>query len=200
MTFLTQWLTQVVLFLLLAMTVDMILPSGSLKKYARLVIGLLLILVLLDPLFSLFQIRPQEITNYSMAALNQITEEEDMEESIEKKKNEILVQQDAYKLEQVKQALHEKLETPLSEEWDLQLNGVDLTFKEPSPSTETLEKLIVTVSETEGAGNVSQVEIDIDSDESQRDNPEKKGLVEWLAKELEMDQEIIDIHWEDPDE
>lgn len=53
MSFLTEWLTTIVLFILFAIVIDMLLPSSSMQKYAKMVVSLLLIVVMLTPIFKL---------------------------------------------------------------------------------------------------------------------------------------------------
>ena len=57
MSFLTSWISNIIIFILLATVIDMLLPNSSLQKYAKMVIGLLLIAIIITPILSLFQIR-----------------------------------------------------------------------------------------------------------------------------------------------
>ena len=54
MDFLTDWITNILLFILLAVVVELLLPQTSLQKYVKMVIGLLLISIILNPIFKLF--------------------------------------------------------------------------------------------------------------------------------------------------
>ncbi|NGP43601.1 stage III sporulation protein AF [Bacillaceae bacterium SIJ1] len=56
MDMLTEWVGQIILFILFASIVDMLLPQNSFRTYAKVVISLLLISILLSPLLKLFQI------------------------------------------------------------------------------------------------------------------------------------------------
>jgi stage III sporulation protein AF len=53
MSYLTEWITSIILFILLATVVEMLLPNSSMQKYTKLVIGLLLIVVILTPILKL---------------------------------------------------------------------------------------------------------------------------------------------------
>ena len=55
MSFLTSWISNIIIFILLATVIDMLLPSSSLQKYTKMVIGLLLIAIIITPILSLFQ-------------------------------------------------------------------------------------------------------------------------------------------------
>lgn len=51
---LKNWITSIVVVVIFMALVDMILPSNSLKKYARLVLGLIIIIIIIGPIFNLF--------------------------------------------------------------------------------------------------------------------------------------------------
>ncbi|WP_353947936.1 stage III sporulation protein AF [Sporolactobacillus sp. Y61] len=58
MSYLSGWISQLVLIVLFAVILEILLPSGGFQKYVKLVVGLVLIVVLLDPVMKLFQIDP----------------------------------------------------------------------------------------------------------------------------------------------
>lgn len=60
-----EWITRIVLFLLLAIVADALLPSGLMKKYARLVLSVLLLLIFLGPLLQLLKINPDQLLKKS---------------------------------------------------------------------------------------------------------------------------------------
>lgn len=47
----TDWVTQIILFIILASVIDLLVPANHLQKYVRLAISLILILILLQPVF-----------------------------------------------------------------------------------------------------------------------------------------------------
>ncbi|MDV2687064.1 stage III sporulation protein AF, partial [Alkalihalophilus lindianensis] len=51
MDFLIEWVTNIILFILLATVIDMLLPNSSMQKYTKMVMGLLLIAIILTPIF-----------------------------------------------------------------------------------------------------------------------------------------------------
>ncbi|MFK7697196.1 stage III sporulation protein AF [Paenibacillus sp. HJGM_3] len=52
---LSDWLKQIIIVILLAAFVDLLLPNNALQRYVRTVLGLFILLTLLSPLFTLFQ-------------------------------------------------------------------------------------------------------------------------------------------------
>lgn len=85
MSFLTEWLTTIVLFILFAIVIDMLLPSSSMQKYAKMVVSLLLIVVMLTPIFKLFKTDPEVIFEY--LTKNGQSESADIKNQINSKKN-----------------------------------------------------------------------------------------------------------------
>ena len=196
-----EWITRIVLFLLLAMVADTLLPSGLMKKYARLVMSILLLLIFLGPLLQLLQIDPEEMMSVANDRMNQEVQVGMLEDDIEKKKSEILEGQGAYKLEQVTQALKERLEEPLFEEQGLQLVGVEMTFFNEDQDMESLDRLVVTVSqEQQTEARVEDVDISIQDDPAPEEDERGEPVQLWIAEYLGLDQEQIEIRWEEEDE
>ncbi|MCJ2389064.1 stage III sporulation protein AF, partial [Limosilactobacillus fermentum] len=48
------WVSNIIVFVLLATVIDMLLPTSALQKYAKMVIGLLLIAIIITPILGLF--------------------------------------------------------------------------------------------------------------------------------------------------
>lgn len=55
MDWLTEWLKQVILVILLAAFVDLLLPNQTMQRYVKTVVSLFILMVLLTPVFELFQ-------------------------------------------------------------------------------------------------------------------------------------------------
>ncbi len=54
MGLLTEWISHIITFILLAVVIELILPNGSFQKYVKMVVGLLFIFILFSPLLRLF--------------------------------------------------------------------------------------------------------------------------------------------------
>jgi len=93
MDFLKEWVTNIILFILLATVIDMLLPNSSMQKYAKMVTGLLLIAIILTPIFKLIS-KDFETAMASIPSF-QGNEEKNMENLIELKKKEIQASNDA---------------------------------------------------------------------------------------------------------
>ncbi|REJ10542.1 stage III sporulation protein AF [Halobacillus trueperi] len=200
MEYLIEWITKIVLFLLLAMVADALLPSGVMKKYARLVMSILLLLIFMGPLLQILNIDPDRLVQRADQTMQQQLDAEVFEENVESKKNEILAGQDAYKLEQVTQALAAEIETPLKEEQNLVLVDVEMSFHQQPYSLETLDKLTLTLSRNELTQSVEDVEISVMDEGDTEEEKQDPELLKWVADYLDLKKEQIIIRWEDEDE
>ncbi|GEN52113.1 stage III sporulation protein AF [Halobacillus faecis] len=200
MEYLIEWITKIVLFLLLAMVADALLPSGVMKKYARLVLSILLLLIFLGPLLQILNIDPDRLVQQADLTMQQQLDAEVFDENVESKKNEILAGQDAYKLEQVTKALAAEIETPLKEEQNLVLVDAEMSFHQQPYSLESLDKLTLTVSRDELTQSVEDVEISIMDEGETEEEKRDPELLKWVADYLDLNQEQIIIRWEDEDE
>ncbi|UOQ42557.1 stage III sporulation protein AF [Halobacillus salinarum] len=201
MNLFTEWITRIVLFLLLAMVSDALLPSGTMKKYARLVMSILLLLIFLGPLLQILKVDPNQFIHQAEQAMKEQVNDEDLNEAIESKKNEILEGQDAYKLEQIEQAVSKEISKPLEEEMNLKLTDVSMTFDGEPYELNTLDKLIVTLSPFKEQNTVDEVTISIDGDAPEKkDTNRNEEVVGWLTKQLDLDKDQIAIRWEEEDE
>lgn len=200
MEYFIDWITKIVLFLLLAMVADALLPSGVMRKYARLVMSILLLLIFLGPLLQILNVDPERLVQHANASMQQQWDAEVLDENIESKKNEILEGQDAYKLEQVTKALTAELETPLKEEQNLALVHVEMSFQQEPYSLETLDNLTLTLSRDEEKQAVEDVEISIMDEVATKEDNQDPELLQWIADYLDLDKEQISIRWEEEDE
>src|SRR5699024_12592794 len=56
MGFLSDWITKIILFMLIGTVVELILQSKMMKKYVHFILGLLFLLLLAQPIFFMFNI------------------------------------------------------------------------------------------------------------------------------------------------
>src|SRR5690625_991894 len=114
MDIVVDWVTQIIIFLLLAAVIDLIVPTTTMRKYIKLVVGLVFILLFLQPVFYLFSV---DIESELDSSITELYEEETEANWLEKetnfKKREIQASQDAYILEEMVVQLTTVAEEPL---------------------------------------------------------------------------------------
>jgi len=115
LSFLTEWITSIVLFILFAIVIDLLLPNSSMQKYAKMVVSLLLIVVMLNPIFALFRADPDQIFSEIMKGKDQAQSEE-IKNQMNLEKKEIQASQRAYILKQMAVQLEKSAKEPLEKE------------------------------------------------------------------------------------
>ncbi|NAP01634.1 stage III sporulation protein AF [Halomonas sp. MG34] len=201
---LIQWITQIIIFVLLATIIDLLMPSTSMKKYIKLIVGLILILILLKPVFYLFQIDIGSQLNRSFQqVIQQGNEGEDVESLIEFQKSEIETSQSAYILEQMAVQLTDLAQDPLLEDYQVEITDISFLFsQEDEISFEVLDEVIVSIREIEedGEGAVSIVEdvvINTEEPAVTKDNEEEeKQIVSLLRDVWDLQEKELTIIWE----
>ncbi|AUJ26301.1 stage III sporulation protein AF [Virgibacillus dokdonensis] len=197
-----DWVTQIILFILLATVIDLVIPANSMKKYMKLVVGLILILILLKPIFYIFQIDVQRAVESSLSGVfEEMNQNNSLDNSIKTQKNEIEATQDAYILEQMAVQLKEIAEDPLHEAFQTEITDIQFQFVNGKDKTyENLDKVIVYVNELkngEGAvRNVDDVVIYSDSPDVSKENNELKDIENKLSDLWEMEQKNLILQWE----
>lgn len=190
---LINWVSQIIMFILLATIIDLLIPQAAMKKYIKLVVGLILILIILKPVFSLFQIDMEKAMESAFREVQLETEaHHDIENLIDLEKNDIENTQHAYILEQMAVQLKEIAEDPLREEFQSEIINMQFQFKEKGEvNFENLEEVIVYISEADGReGDVSEIkEVVIDTKKTiEEKQPE--------AEDAEPIQELLQEVWE----
>ncbi|MGQ9002978.1 stage III sporulation protein AF [Bacillus subtilis] len=199
MSFLTEWLTTIVLFILFAIVIDMLLPSSSMQKYAKMVVSLLLIVVMLTPIFKLFKTDPEVIFEY--LTKNGQSESADIKNQINSKKIEIQASQRAYILEEMAVQLKKKAEERFSHD-EYKVGRIKLTAGEKVDSEEDIKTISVYMapSSEKTVQTVAPVHIDTDHayvTKEAAEQKEAKQIQTQLADIWEIGSEKITVHMED---
>ncbi|MGJ7921312.1 stage III sporulation protein AF [Neobacillus sp. LXY-4] len=148
MDYLKEWITNIILFVLLATVFDMLLPNSNMQKYTKMVTGLLLIAIILTPIFKLISSDFEQV----MASIpNWDTKnEENIENLIEIKKKEIETSQQAYILETMAVQLEKDAKEELMDQYGLKISKIDFLLNDEQQRAfpENLEKVIVKVEQS----------------------------------------------------
>lgn len=197
-----NWVTQIILFIVLATIIDLLIPTSSMNKYIKLVVGLILILILLKPIFYVLNIDMETALNKSFQQVNDVGEDsESVKNLIEFQKKEIQSTQDAYILEQMAIELEKIAADPLKEEFNAEIASIDFQFSVmDSVSYEELTEVIVYITESEpGEGAMNTVEdVVIEwGNEEETHSDESLQEMEASLKELwEIEDKEITVYWE----
>jgi stage III sporulation protein AF len=167
MNFLTEWVTNIIIFILLATVLDMLLPNSSFQKYTKIVTGLILIAIILSPVLKLFS----SDFETAIAAIGKFNGQEDekIKNSIEFQKKEIQASQHAYILQTMAVQLETAAEEELMEQQGMEIANIKLEVNDQDrrPFPENLEYVTVHLKAAEDEGEtvavVREVEIDTEA-------------------------------------
>jgi stage III sporulation protein AF len=196
---LTEWVTNIILFILLATIIDLLLPSSSMQKYAKMVIGLLLMLIILTPVFSIFKVNVDKL--FTAINSSSISQENSSKNLLDLKKKEIQASQDAYILEQMAVQLEEGVKEELVKEYGVEVSGVEVHMKDEKgeKSFENISSISLSVQpkKNKHTASVSEVEVvSINTSEpikkEKTENDEKlKKVQSFLSKKWDMNKKQI---------
>ncbi len=173
------------------------------KKYINMVVGLLLLLIFLQPLFQLFHIDSEDILSRALPALDTTAEDENMKNSIEMKKTEIQASQDAYVLEEMAVQMKDQAKEELNNTYGVAITDILYGFeKEDELDIDKLNQVTVSIVEEEHVttsdGEVDDVVIDLNKNEEKTtDDSSKTDQVRtYLAELWQLEENIIQVQWE----
>jgi len=186
---LTEWITNIILFILLATIIDLLLPNSNFQKYTKMVVGLLLILIIVTPVFKLLNVDVDKL--WSSMRLSSLTEQKSVENLVDFKKKEIQASQRAYILEQMAVQMKTEVKEELMKQYGVAIDHIQIQPKQTTeePTIETIGKHIESVQVTLKAGTnskeIANVEIvSIDTSKSQPDQKQTKHtkqIISFLA-------------------
>lgn len=141
MEYLMDWVTQLILFLFLVLIVDMLLPHTAMRKYVHTVISLLFLLIMLHPIFQLFEIDIQQAISESIDRFDQTLNENQLENQIESKKKEIQASQDAYVVEELIVQMKSQVKKELAEKYGVEISDLQIQLNTKREGDITLDMI-----------------------------------------------------------
>ncbi|AEH47268.1 stage III sporulation protein AF [Parageobacillus thermoglucosidasius] len=190
-----EWVTNILIFILFAMIIDLLLPSSNMQKYVKMVVGLILLLLMLSPILKLFSIDPDRLI--ASVISDEGNQQEMMKNEIEMKKKEIQASQRAYILEQMAVQMKNEADEELMEKYGLSVENVSLQTKEKEnlQIPEDIEMIEVMLAKQEKLGEVQPVIIDASTptDEQDHDQRLEKEVRAWLATKWEINENKIAV-------
>jgi stage III sporulation protein AF len=197
-SFLIEWVTNIILFILLATVIDMLLPNSSMQKYTKMVIGLLLIAIILTPIYKLIS-TDFEKTLASIPSLN-LSDEKNMKNSIEQKKKEIQASDHAYILEQMAVQLKKGVSEELMNKFGLEISHIEVLTNDDSNQTfpQNLQKVTVRLKERDNKVETVAVikRVEINTNEPRTTSKTKNTALEiskYLSEKWNVDVKAVEV-------
>lgn len=195
MSHLTEWITNIVIFIMLAMIVDMLLPDSSMRKYVKLVTGLLLITIMITPVFKLFSADVEDL----IAAFSDPHDKtgEILQQKTEEKKKEIETSNHAYILKQLAVQMKESVEKEMIDRYGMVITDINIK-SEPGAGDmpENIKEITVQLAAEAKTGQIKQVqEVAVDLNKQSTDQPPESAedIIDMLSQHWDVPAEKIEV-------
>lgn len=206
MSIISQWVMQIIIFILIATIVDLLIPANKMKKYVHLVFGLLLLLIFTKPLIHLFSL-DMELEIHKVERIMQENNDLSMSNNLlELQKREIQAEQNAYILKEVKENLISKANPVLLDKYQTEITSIELYFSdEKMDNFEHLDNITATIQSiqsiqpNEKRSEIETVVIDTKRNKKKRDEPvvvHSDHIKTELENIWELPKEQINLFWE----
>ncbi|WP_339062463.1 stage III sporulation protein AF [Tepidibacillus marianensis] len=199
----SHWLQNIILVVLLATFVDLLLPTKNLQKYAKMVLGLIVILSIITPIFSLFS-KEFSIETIIQQWDKQTRSDENVPvmETLSQNQEQINQQYQEKLIAQVETSMKQHLSSVLENRFSITVQTVLLEAKIDEQQNWQIQHVQVNIQEgiTKKVNNkdseVKEIEnvetVSIDSNEIKQNNSNKVDVNPQLTKEI---VEVIHEQW-----
>ena len=145
MTWLTLWLKKIILLVLLAAFLDLILPNTTLQRYVKMVMGLILLLTIISPVFSLFSLSQEDLA----FRLDRYQQELNKPASAEWKRitDKLLGQQNQQMTAYVQSQVASSVKASVKEQYGVTVDDVTINVNQQNPEQPILERIELVVSD-----------------------------------------------------
>ncbi|RNB89114.1 stage III sporulation protein AF [Brevibacillus nitrificans] len=153
MDWLTLWLKKIILLVLLAAFLDLILPNTTLQRYVKMVMGLILLLTIISPVFSLFSLSQDDLA----LRLDRYQQELNKPAAVEWKRvtDKLLGEQDAQVTAYVQSQVEAAVKAKVKDEYGMEVQHVEIQVNYQNPEQPALEKIELSVGDSEQKGKSS---------------------------------------------
>lgn len=200
MNILQDWIAEIIVFLLFATIIDLIIPNNSYRKYTTLVIGLVLLLIFLKPIFYIFNF---DVEKDLEVAFSSILEESETENINKNNRNSIEIEiqrgQDAYILKHMTHELINIAKYPLIDAHQVEITNIEYIFENDIKSYETLVEMIIYLTEYKGEGRIVKEVKEIvikDRKEVESSREDEEEIISLLKELWELQEISVTIEWE----
>lgn len=194
-----EWITTLIVFLLIAVILELLLPTSTMKRYADLILGLIMMILILQPVFELLNREPETWFDWGDFQVTEGVDE--MEIEIDEKKSEIQASHDAYISEQVGARLGSEAEDALEEDFDLGIKEISVSSHTELEVGVVVGEIDEQEAETVSVQPVEEISTDdatepADSTRTVHDRQTEEVRAR-LAEVWQIDEESIDVSLEE---
>ncbi len=127
-SWMSDWLKQIVLLVLIATFIDLLLPNNRLDRYVKLVMGLLIILAMLSPVFQLLS-EDHDLRSFAFLSSNPALSREVSMEEIKQKGEALKQEQQQWIRQEAESRAGEQLKDELQQRFQAEVEKADVKLK-----------------------------------------------------------------------
>lgn len=197
MSWLINWLTQLMLYIVLATMVDLLMPTHQMKQYVAFVLKIFLLSIYLQPLFLLFSVSTSQFQGWMD---NVFVEEEksytNLENKVMDETNDIKERQWQETIEIVEEEWKEIANNQLVLDDPIEIIQVSMETNSPTLSMEALERVVVFYKEENTRTILPVKEIGAKQKDGDNVSPDDKALQAALSSIWNITSDKIDVIYE----
>ena len=179
--FLSNWVQQIALAVIIVSIFELILPNGNLKKYIKIILGIYVIFCLISPF-----VDSQALYKLQNVDLSEYVENETQNSTVNQESMDLRLSQ--LYIEELEKDIKKRVE---ENEYKMVKCNIDANLK-TSSNNPGIHKIDLTISKNNI--NVSDVEINIKkTDEEKQEDVDVENLKENIASYYEISKDIINI-------
>lgn len=151
MEWLSLWLKKIILLVLLAAFLDLILPNTNLQRYVKMVMGLIILLTIMSPVFTIFNLSQEDLALRMSRYQQEMLHTSDSEWKT--MTNRLLSSQDEQAVSYVKKQMEGMIRAQVKESYDVELAQVTVNVEKTEQSLHIARiSLVVAESQQDKAG------------------------------------------------
>lgn len=193
-----QWIMQIIVFILLAIIVELFVPTSKMAKYVRLIIGLIFLLILMKPVLYLFQIDMEKRVFEQLLDPISVDEQQRLQEEVRQQHERLQTKTNTYLLTEVTERLKTEAENVLAEH-EVDIHKIDYQFADQSMDFNQLTQMIVYIIPREEVSDdlvvIDEVIIRIDEETDQEDEEDLLIVKEALEEVWQVDEDELIVKW-----
>lgn len=195
---LINWIMQIIVFILLAIIVELFVPTSKMAKYVRLIVGLIFLLILLKPVLHLFQIDMEKIVNEQLLDSISPGEQQRLKDQMTIQEERLQSISDTHILTEVTEHLKTQAEDVLHKQ-SVEISKIDFQFIDQSTDFNALKQMVVyIVPKDEGTDElivIDEVIINVDEHTEQEDEEELLNVKNDLQEVWQLDDDELIVKW-----
>lgn len=185
MEILKSWVLNIATMVVFISAIEMILPDNSIKKYARFILGLILVSVILTPILQIFNGSTEKLEN-------QINE---YQQTFNESQNKDGILNDDLKEKKFKENLETNIKKLLKDKYENIECDVDIDLDADFKNMKFNIKKIVIYINNIGVKKVERIDISKSEIDTERKRSSKENDIRnFLNKELEVPKESIEVY------